>query len=219
MPVTEWFIIKSLTVPSSWIAVLLAILITGLVLWRKFGKTTEVWFSDAVILVLLVWKLSVIITDFKMILNSPLSILYFNGGNIGLYLGLLVALARLLYQFKKKGWPVSELVAMIIALVMVQSLYQFLMVLLNEAALWQKIITVVIFLGITILSWLKVAESSVWRIQLIILFLCAHIFVAVIQPEGIVQTPLFITGLFVIAAVMVYFATNSQHEYTEGNYE
>lgn len=208
MPVTEWFIIKSLTVPSSWIAVLLAILITWLVLWRKFGKTTEVWFSDAAVLFLLVWKLSVIITDFNMILSSPLSILYFNGGYTGLYLGLIVALARMLFQLKKKGWPVSELVAILFASVMVQSLYQFLMVIMNEAALWQKFITVFLFLGITILTWLKAANSSTWRIQLSILFLCTHVFVALLQPEGLIQAPLFITILFMITVVAGYFATN-----------
>lgn len=207
MPVTEWYIIKSLTVPSSWIAVILAILITGIVLWRIFGKVTEQWFSDTAILFLLAWKLSVIITDFDMIIDFPLSILYFNGGTTGLFIGLIVALARLLWLLRRQGWPERELVAMLIALVMVQSMYQFIMVLLNETALWQKVITVVLFAGFTTLTWLKASISSVWRIQLTLLFLGVHIFVSLIQPHGMFQTPLFVTGLFVISVVMVYYLT------------
>lgn len=215
LPVTDWFIIKSLTVPTSWVAVLLALLITGIILWRTFGKDTEDWYSDAAILFLLVWKLSVVITDFDMLLDSPLSILYFNGGETGLYLGLFAALIRLFWQLRRKEWPERELVAMLIALVMVQSLYQFIMVLLNEAALWQKIITLVLFAGIAILTWLKASTSSVWRIQLTILFLGVHIFVAFIQPDGLIQTPLFVTGLFVLCSVAVYVVTHRFNEQTE----
>ncbi|WP_017381549.1 hypothetical protein [Paenisporosarcina sp. TG-14] len=216
MPVTEWYIIKSLTVPSSWIAVILAILITGIVLWRIFGKVTEQWFSDTAILFLLAWKLSVIITDFDMIIDFPLSILYFNGGTTGLFIGLIVALARLLWLLRRQGWPERELVSMLIALVMVQSLYQFIMVLLNETALWQKVITVVLFAGFTTLTWLKASISSVWRIQLTLLFLGVHIFVSLIQPLGMFQTPLFVTGLFVISVVMVYYKTNKHNKLKGG---
>lgn len=212
LPVTEWFIIKSLTVPSSWVAVLLALILTGIVVWRVFGKETEDWYSDAAILFLLVWKLSVVVTDFDMILDSPLSILYFNGGETGLYLGVIAALGRLFWQLRRKGWPERELVAMLIAMVMVQSLYQLFMVLLNEAEMWQKILTVLVFVGLTILTWQKAKLSSVWRIQLTILFLAGHLFVSILQPRGFVQTPLFVTGLFVLCSVAIYVVTHKQQE-------
>jgi hypothetical protein len=215
LPVTEWFIIKSLTIPSSWVAVLLAILITGIIMWRKFGKETEDWYSDAAILFLLVWKLSVVITDFQMIVESPLSILYFNGGKEGMFIGLIVALSRLLWRFKRKNWPKYELVAMLFSMVMIQSLYQLFMVLLNEAALWQKIITVVLFVGLSTLTWLKISISRIWQIQLTILFLFIHIFVALLQPQGMLQTPLYVTAIFVICGVVVYLITNKEPEFTE----
>lgn len=212
LPVTEWFIIKSLTVPSSWVAVLLALILTGIVVWRVFGKETEDWYSDAAILFLLVWKLSIVVTDFDMILDSPLSILYFNGGETGLYLGVIAALGRLFWQLRRKGWPERELVAMLIAMVMVQSLYQLFMVLLNEADMWQKILTVLVFVGLTMLTWQKAKLSSVWRIQLTILFLAGHLFVSILQPRGFVQTPLFVTGLFVLCSVAIYVVTHKQQE-------
>lgn len=215
MPVTEWFIIKSLTIPSSWLAVLLAILITGIIVWRKFGKETEDWFSDAAILFLLVWKFSVVLTDFKLIIDSPLSILYFNGGRLGLFLGLSVALLKLLWRFRQKKWPVSELVALLFSMVMLQFVYQIIMVLLNEALLWQKIITVVLFVALVTLTWLKISISSTWQIQLTFLFLFTHIFVALIQPQGMLQSPLFVTGIFVICGSLAYVLTIKQLEFTE----
>ncbi|MGE6487653.1 hypothetical protein [Paenisporosarcina sp. NPDC076898] len=210
MPVTEWFIIKSLTLPSSWIAVFLALLITGIVLWVKFGKDTEDWFIDAAILFILVWKFSVLITDFEMILEFPLAILYFNGGETGLFVGVLSALGRLLWQLKSKGWPEIDFVALIIAFVLLQSLYQFLMVSMNEAEFWQKLMTIVIFSGIIILTWMKVFTSNVWRLQLLILLLLAHILVAIIQPEGVFQSPLLITVFFLISGFTVYVFINKR---------
>jgi hypothetical protein len=215
LPVTDWFIIKSLTIPSSWVAVLLAILLTGIIVWRKFGKETEDWFSDAAILFLLVWKFSVVITDFEMIIDSPLSILYFNGGSVGVFLGLSIALSKLLWQFKRGLWQENELVAMLFSLVMLQSLYQIIMVLLNEAAPWQKIVTVVLFVLLATLTWLKITSSTTWQFQIIVLFLLTHIFVALIQPQGMLQTPLFVTGMFVVCGLLAYALTNKQHEFTE----
>ena len=215
MPVTEWFIIKSLTIPSSWLAVLLAILITGIIVWRKFAKETEDWFSDAAILFLLVWKFSVVITDFEMIVDSPLSILYFNGGSVGLFLGLSVALLKLLWKFRREKWPPSELVALLFTMVMLQSLYQLFMVIMNESVLWVKIVTIVLFAGLATLTWLKIAVSHTWQIQLSVLFLFTHIFVALIQPQGILQTPLFVTSLFVICGFVAYLFTYNHHEFTE----
>ncbi|HSO57878.1 MAG TPA: hypothetical protein VLQ66_06540 [Paenisporosarcina sp.] len=217
MPVTEWYIIKSLTIPSSWLAVLMAILITGIIVWRKFGKETEDWFSDTAILFLLVWKFSVVLTDFEMIIDSPLSILYFNGGSVGLFLGLSVALSKLLWKFRRKQWPRSELVALLFSMVMLQSLYQLFMVILNESVLWVKIVTIVLFAVLATLTWLKIAVSHTWQIQLSVLFLITHMFVALIQPQGILQTPLFVTSLFVICGIVAYSFTYNHHEFTEEN--
>lgn len=101
---------------------------------------------------------------------------------------------------------------MVIAMVMVQSLYQLFMVLLNQAEMWQKILTVVVFVGLTMLTWQKAKLSSVWRIQLTILFLAGHLFVSLLQPRGFVQTPLFVTGLFVLLSVAIYVVTHKQQE-------
>lgn len=210
MPVTEWFIIKSLTIPSSWVAVLLALFVTGIVLRLKYGKTTEDWFSDSAILFVLVWKFSVLLTDFNMIVDYPLAVLYFNGGETGLFLGVIAALGRLLWQLRKNGWNQREFIAIVTAFVLLQSIYQFLMVSMNDAELWQKVLTVVIFLGMLFLTWRNASRSDVWRFQLLILLLFTHILVALMQPEGVLQTPLMITGLFVICGLTVYALLNKQ---------
>lgn len=204
MPVTEWYVIKSLTIPSSWVAVLFALVLTGIILWRVFGKDTEEWYSDAAILFLVVWKLSVVITDFNLVIKYPLMILYFNGGDIGVYLGLVVALTRLMFKFHQRGWLERDYTAMVIMVVLLTSFYQMIMIFLNEAELWQKITTGIVFTFMALITWAKASESHIWRIQLTILLGVAHIFVALLQPEGIVQTPIFVTGLFITSGVTVY---------------
>lgn len=210
LPVTDWFIIKSLTIPSSWIAILLALFITGIVLRMKFGKDTEDWFSDAAILFLIVWKFSVVFTDFDMIVKYPLGILYFNGGETGFYIALVLALSRLVWQIRSRGLPEREVGAMLIGFVLLQSLYQFLMVIMNEAEIWQKLMTIVIFTGMTTLTWKKAFASNVWRLQLLTLFLFTHILAAVLQPEGVFQSPLMVTVLFVICGFTVSIFLNKQ---------
>ncbi|AYC28980.1 hypothetical protein [Paenisporosarcina cavernae] len=203
MPVTDWFIIKSLTVPSSWIAVLFALIVTGVILWKRFGKETEDWYSDAAILFLLVWKLSIIVTDFNMVWNSPISILYFNGGETGLYLGLVAAIARVFYVLFQKGFAERELAAMLLGMIMVQSLYQFAMVALNDGSLWQKAVTVILFAALLYVTWIKAFWSHTWRVQLTMLFLLVHFVVAYAQPDGILQTPLYITAILALSSIAV----------------
>jgi Ca2+/Na+ antiporter len=62
---------------------------------------------------------------------------------------------------------------------------------------------------------MKLAVSYTWQIQISTLFLFTHIFVALIQPQGILQTPLIFTLLFVICGFVAYLFTYNHHEYTE----
>ena len=76
---TEWYKIFSLTVPSTWIAFVLAAVITGIILYVKFGKEASSQFGDLVFVFIIVWKLSVVLTDFTTVIKYPLMILYFSG--------------------------------------------------------------------------------------------------------------------------------------------
>lgn len=203
MSVTDWFVIRTLTIPSSWIAVLAALLLTGVVLWKRFGKETEDMYSDAAILFLLVWKLSIILTDFSMVWKSPISILYFNGGSTGIYLGLIAGIARIIYVLYKKNFAEKKLAAMVLGMIMVQALYQFSMVLLNDGAFWQKAFTIIAFSLLLYFAYVKSFWSHVWRVQLTVLLLVGHFVVAFSQPEGVLQTPFIVTILMATASYVV----------------
>ena len=107
MAVTKLFIIGNTTVPSSWVALVLAFALTYLVIRLRYGKRISGVLVDSMFYFVLVWKLSVILTDFKNVIKSPLSIIYFNGGRIGLYLGLLAGMVTIVIELKKNGMHTS----------------------------------------------------------------------------------------------------------------
>ena len=88
MAVTKMFIIGSLTVPSTWIALITAFVVAYSAVRIRIGKYTADILLDAVFYFIIVWKLSVIFTNFNTVIKSPLSIIYFDGGILGFYLGL-----------------------------------------------------------------------------------------------------------------------------------
>lgn len=94
----------NLSVPTVWITVLGALLITSILNRVYTGKKTSDWFWNSFFLYFLIWKLSYIIFHFKMFLDTPLSIVYFNGGINGHILGL-VSLSVYLVWFASKKFP------------------------------------------------------------------------------------------------------------------
>lgn len=193
MQVTEWYIIRSMTLPSSWVSVIIALIVTWFILWKFYGRAVEDWFSDTAIVFIVVWKLSVILTDFKMVIEFPLSILYFNGGKIGVFLGLFAALTKLYLLLRKRGFKEQDLKALLFGFISMQVIYQFLMVFLNDGLMWQKAITIIFFGLFVIFASLRILrdEKAIQQISIVLLFV--HIIVAMLQPNGLFQTPLFVT--------------------------
>ena len=82
---TEWYSIRALTLPATAIALLVTFFIVWLILRLQFSKKWSDVYSDAVFTFIIVWKLSLLVTDFKAVVTYPISLLYFNGGTIGVY--------------------------------------------------------------------------------------------------------------------------------------
>ncbi|MEB3102429.1 hypothetical protein [Ferviditalea candida] len=63
---------------------------------------------NALILSIFVWKLSPLVFDFRSTIQQPLSLLYFNGGDPGILLAVLLSMLYILYRARKDqvGWPV-----------------------------------------------------------------------------------------------------------------
>lgn len=216
MPVTQWFIIKSLTVPSSWIALLAAFILTGLIVRKRFGKLEADLYSDVVILWILVWKLSVIITDFELVIDSPMMILYFNGGDLGIYLGLAAAFIRTWIALKKNGYSVKDTEMVLLSFILIQCIYQLLMVFLNDGTNGQGILTLFIFTVMAFAVLYFSSKGMLWRIQLAVIMVLFMILAGVIQPEGMLQTPVIAT-IVSIAAIFPLLLTQFKNLQRKGS--
>ncbi|MCM3711163.1 hypothetical protein [Sporosarcina luteola] len=215
MTVTKWFSIGNITAPSTWIALIIAFVLSYIAIRLKFGKQTSNRFGDAIFYVIIIWKLSVILTDFKIVINAPFALLYFNGGIIGFILGLSFVMFRTWFDWRKKRIDKDMLVALFIGAVSVQAVFQVMMALLNEGSLFVRVGTAVVFVGLIVFIWKNVEQSVSHIVQLSLLFMAAHVFVAAIQPKGLMNPPLLVTiliGLFFVAL----FVNKSTFEQTDG---
>lgn len=205
MTVTKLFLIGNFTAPSTWVALIIAFILSYIAIRLKFGKQAANRFGDVIFYLIIIWKLSVIITDFKIVINAPFAIVYFNGGLAGFILGLAFVMFRTWLDWKKDRIDRSALVALFIGAVSVQAVFQVMMVLLNEGSLFARIGTAVIFLGLLFFIWKNVEQIGSHIVQLSLLFMAAHVFVAAIQPKGLMNPPLLVTvliGLFFTALIV-----------------
>ncbi|BAQ10223.1 hypothetical protein OXB_1752 [Bacillus sp. OxB-1] len=188
MPVTKWFIIWSVTVPSTWLALLLAFLLSYVAVRVLYQKEEADLIADSFFWLVIVWKLSVVLTDFKSVVSAPLSILYFHGGVVGFFLGLAVVIVKL---FRERMKNRIGLVPLVTAWIVGQSVFQVAMAVLNPGDPLGRWATVVIFTLFLIVYWIKRADlaagSWIW------LAAAVHVFGASFQPEGWLGIPLAVT--------------------------
>jgi hypothetical protein len=98
----NYYQIGNFSLPSLWLAVLTALF--GASLFHKLltGKKVGEWYWNSFFLYFLAWKLSYILFNITMFIDMPLSILYFNGGTKGHFLGLTLLSLYLLFLAGKK---------------------------------------------------------------------------------------------------------------------
>ncbi|WP_025786035.1 hypothetical protein [Sporosarcina sp. D27] len=199
MPVTDYFLLWKVTVPSSWIAAVIGFILAWLAVRVKFGKPVADIVVDALFTTIIVWKLSVIVTDFETVLRAPMAILYFNGGMFGFLAGILIAALFILFSRKPKPPTVSQ--GILLGIISAQAGYQVMMALLNEGMLVTKVITIILFTAIAVLAFIHVENESVPVIYSAGLFVAAHAFIAALQPTGFTGIPFagtVITSIFVV---------------------
>lgn len=95
----ESFTIGSVEIPSLYIAFLLAMVISYLMVWGSDEKKKlfSHWLNGAVIL-FLVYKLAYIPFNWNSFVESPLNVLYENGGQWGVLIGLIVMFIYMIYH-------------------------------------------------------------------------------------------------------------------------
>ncbi len=94
----ESFTIGSFEIPSIYIALAAAFLISYLMIWKSEEKKHlfNHW-MNAVIILFLIYKLSYIIFNWSAFIGSPLNVFYYNGGPQGALLGLVFMFIYMIY--------------------------------------------------------------------------------------------------------------------------
>lgn len=178
MRVTEAVTLFKLSVPTSHISAMIALVVAYIIIRIQFGKRQAGLYADAAFYFVVVWKGSYVLTHFGDFLKAPLSLLYYDGGLIGALAGLLVGLFFLI-RHELLGAP-----AILVAAVTIQAIYQIMMVFLNDNGVSAEIVTVILFGGLLLLTIFRAGSSLLWQQQLTALFGAVHLIAAAVQPDG-----------------------------------
>jgi len=208
---TEWFSIRTLTLPAAAVALLVAFFIVWLVLRVQYSKKWSGVYGDAIFTFILVWKFSVIVTDFKAVIAQPFALLYFNGGTVGVFLGVLAVLLQLWWKQQKLQFDATGVIACSWALILTQSIYQWLMVLLNDNPANSEVITLVVLSALTIFILWKVTAIN----YALILYTIGLIMVTYFQPLGLWQTAV---GVSIILLILGLSIQGFAKKYEANNY-
>lgn len=217
MPITEYYQIGKMTLPSSWIAIVFAFISAYFFIRLRYGKKEAELVSDQLILLLLVWKFSVVLTDFQTVRQSLWTILYFNGGTFGFLLGVTVIAIKQIVDWQRKSINRVHDSVLFSTVVVAQSIYQIAMVLLNDGEAFARIMTLLLFSTLLILYMWKGSSLDDFR-QWTLLVMAVHFFVAAVQPNGYTSTPFWLAvgmGVYFLFAFMFFGGMENKKE--EGN--
>jgi hypothetical protein len=103
-----YFHIGNISIPGVWLAAFLALVISSLLFRGIMGKNVEEWFWNGAFLYFLTWKLSYVLFNFDLFMETPLSIIFFNGGTKGHYLALIILSVYLIFIAGKKNTSIYD---------------------------------------------------------------------------------------------------------------
>lgn len=213
MFVTKYFLIGKVSIASSWVALIFSFILAYSVVRWKYGKSSADLLSDAIFYFIIVWKLSVVLTDFKTVIQFPLSIIYFHGGTTGVLLGIIAAAVKVFWEIKRKQLTNPQMMGLLLGTVWILSMYQVFIVLVNEGPVLIRFMTGIVFsvFGLVILLFIKQFEKLPY--QLMMLMVVLHLFMSALQPAGLIQTPMFVAiSLGIVLAMLVYFQEKNDVE-------
>lgn len=196
---TEWYSIRALTLPATAVALLVAFFIVWLVLRVQFPKKWAGVYGDAVFTFIVVWKFSIIVTDFKAVIAQPFALLYFNGGTIGVFLGVMAVSLQLWWKRQKIQFDASGIAAYSWAIILTQSIYQWLVVLLNDNQTTSEVITLLVLSTLTVFILWKITTIK----RALILYTIGLIIVALFQPHGLWQPAVGVSVILLILGIVV----------------
>ncbi|MBS8266058.1 hypothetical protein DYI25_16650 [Mesobacillus boroniphilus] len=95
------------TLPADLLAAFAAIFIGALIYRAREKKSIDDWFWNSFFIYIAIYKLSYAVFNFKMFLDTPLSLLYFNGGTAGQILAFLGIAIYLYWLSRAKGSTIT----------------------------------------------------------------------------------------------------------------
>ncbi|PFA67388.1 hypothetical protein CN378_11115 [Bacillus sp. AFS015802] len=199
----RWYTIGSFTFPASWVAIIASFILTYVFLYFWSRKTSD-WYSDGVFYFLLIWKLSVLVVDFQMVIKHPITILYFHGGMVGYWLGIMTVL---FYIFFKKTAGTSYLVFAWISTVAFYELVAHLLGADFLVAVTQFVINggVTLFL----LKKIKGSDRDTWAVQLVVVFTLLQLFFHSMYGDAVFTT---VTWTYLLVMIyLIFFYVRRKH--------
>lgn len=196
---TEWFSIRALTLPATAIALLMAFFIVWLVLRVQFPKKWAGVYGDMVFTFIVVWKFSMIVTDFKAVIAQPFSLLYFNGGTMGVLLGVMAASIQFWWKRQQFQFDAIGVAACSWAIILTQSIYQWLVVLLNDNQTTSEVITLLVLSTLTVLILWKITAIN----RALFLYTIGFMIVALFQPYDLWQPAVGVSVILLILGIVI----------------
>ncbi|MFC3419423.1 hypothetical protein ACFOLA_08060 [Salinicoccus hispanicus] len=97
----ETFTLGGLAIPSIYMAILLSLVVTYLMLWDSEEKRTlfSRW-VNALIILFLIYKITYLFFNWNAFTDNPFGVFYYDGGAQGLLIALMAAFLYLFYQSK-----------------------------------------------------------------------------------------------------------------------
>ncbi|WP_342388255.1 hypothetical protein [Salinicoccus bachuensis] len=204
----ETFDIGNISIPSVYMAILLSFIVTYLMLWESEDKKRlfNEW-TNAIIILFLVYKLTYIPFNWPEFIDNPMSALYFDGGAVGLLIALVVTFVYLFYQSRGLFYVEAYCIFSV-------SLLAFYGVLELRALLqWHYIALAVITLAALVLIYFM------WRRFRAILFVTVTIFIVQLLGRFFIYSGPEVSGISIIQwwiIISLIYVLLSMNKETEG---
>ncbi|MEK3887962.1 hypothetical protein [Bacillus sp. FSL K6-3431] len=196
-----WLSIGSLSFPVSWVAIVIAFfLTTGMLLLLKKKHIAD-YYGNAIFIFIITWKLSVILFQFKFSIQNPLTILYFNGGIKGFWLGLIAGCIYLFIIGKRKKQAEMSIGDIFQVWLMTFSIYEIVISIVDDYPLLFRVILILINFGFVVMAILKNNQIR-WLQQLLILFTVIQLLIYSVM-DRLFSVPIMTYIIVVIALLII----------------
>jgi len=208
-----YVLIGNISVPLSWIAFLGAAIVTVCLLRWSFGKAVANLFSDYLFTFILVWKFSVVLTDFNVIWKSPWTILYFNGGTVGVLCALFAVAIHVLIHIRQQKLHTHQLYALSIGTMQLQSIIQIVFVIVYDETGLTRIVTVIGFSCILFMTVRWKEPRQLTTLEVNVLYFMAFLFLSAWQQGRIWQ--LSVLYALIVSGILIGLYTYFEKKHME----